>query len=150
MTSAKNRLRDPSKALQHKLELHRLWLDSCTTEGERFEVGDDILDLSGLCLDDINLSLAGLEDVDFSGSSLRGALLLKTELVGARFDGCDLREADFSGAQLGLTRFVDAERDGALFDDADLRGVVWTREQSDALARGAKDLLRERFPSCDP
>lgn len=77
--------------------------------------------------------------LDFSGSSLQGAMFDGADLRGALFDGCDLRGASFRGAKLAHARFAGADLrplalpngrahpvnlDGAVTTRADFSGTV--------------------------
>jgi uncharacterized protein YjbI with pentapeptide repeats len=47
--------------------------------------------------------------LDFTGSTLQGAIFDGADLRGAIFDGCDLRGASFKAAKLAHARFIGAD-----------------------------------------
>jgi hypothetical protein len=56
-----------------------------------------------------------LQDIDFSGLSLRGIDFSECQLRGAAFINCDLRNTRFDGAQLENAKFHHSRIEGALF-----------------------------------
>lgn len=76
------------------------------------------LDLGGARLDGIDLNGCFLEQVDFTGASLKGANLSGAILARAVLDDADLSNANLSGANIGAvsarrTRFRAADLSGA-------------------------------------
>src|SRR4026207_2140136 len=92
------------------------------TAGERDFSGveldeDPENDLSGVCLDGINLSRSFLV-ASFRKASLRGAIFRDANVKTCDFSGADLTGADFRGATLDGTTFVGAFIDGVQISGA--------------------------------
>jgi len=85
------------------------------------------IDLRGRVLDNIDLSNCYLEQVDFSGASLRNANLRGAILARATLNKADLSGADLSGANLGGIRAHGANFTHALFRDCKMSLSDFTR-----------------------
>ncbi len=85
------------------------------------------IDLRGRVLDNIDLSNCYLEQVDFSGASLRNANLRGAILARATLSKADLSGADLSGANLGGIRAHGANFTQALFRDCKMSLSDFTR-----------------------
>jgi uncharacterized protein YjbI with pentapeptide repeats len=90
--------------------------------GERSFVGSDLdtdpdNDLSGLCLDGIDLSRSFVV-ANFRGTSLRGAKFHEANIKTCEFGEADLSEADLTEAALCATTFAGARMDGTVFAGA--------------------------------
>jgi uncharacterized protein YjbI with pentapeptide repeats len=119
------------------IENYTPWTDKDLYENERAEVEMIIQDgrnLSGLTLDDLNLSntnysgarFSGSEmnDANFANSKLIAAEFTDSELSNARFNNADLRFSDFSVATItGKASFVGADLKFSNFSGADLTGA---------------------------
>lgn len=71
-----------------------------------------------------NIGRAVLKDADFSGGlDMRGAVLAKSDLSGAKFNGADLTGADLSGCIFHNTDLAGATAPQLLFISSDLRGL---------------------------
>jgi uncharacterized protein YjbI with pentapeptide repeats len=89
-------------------------------ETQRVFVGAELeegADLSGVCLDGIDLS-KGFVVASFKRASLRRAVFREANVKTCDFSDADLRDADFSGAALCSTTFRGASLDGAHFGGA--------------------------------
>jgi uncharacterized protein YjbI with pentapeptide repeats len=89
---------------------------------ERNFAGSDLdddpeFDLSGVCLDGIDLSRSFLV-ASFRGASLRRASFHESNIKTCDFSGADLTDADFTGAGLCAAEFESARLDGARFEGA--------------------------------
>ena len=80
------------------------------------------IDLSGARLDQMDLSEAFFEQVNFSGASLKGANLSGAFLVRADLTGADLTGANLQGANIGA-----ADAAGCIFVRADCRSAVLSK-----------------------
>lgn len=80
-------------------------------------------DLSGVCLDGVDLSRSFVVG-NFRGASLRGARFREANVKTCDFAGADLTGADFSGAALCATTFGGARMDGAQFGGANNHSLV--------------------------
>jgi len=92
------------------------------------------LDLSGLKLDGIDLSDCYLEQVDFTGTSLRNANLSKAILARARLDHADFSGSDLSSANIGAvsaidTRFNACSLKNAKLSKGNFRGAQFKKAQ---------------------
>jgi uncharacterized protein YjbI with pentapeptide repeats len=90
--------------------------------GERDFVESDLdtdpdHDLSGMCLDGIDLSKSWVV-ASFRGASLRNAKFCAANIKTCDFTEADLTGADFSGAGLCAATFVGAKMDNARFEGA--------------------------------
>jgi len=88
-------------------------------------------DLAGEDLSGINLQDAELSGIDLRGANLRGANLIATILTGADLSSADLREADLTAVWLVSAQLSNADLRGAnlmggIFVRADLRGADLT------------------------
>jgi hypothetical protein len=90
----------------------------------RLDRGADLsgVDLTGTCLDRIDLHGRTLTGLDLSRASLRNAVLSGSDLSGSRLDHADLSGADLSGAILTGTSLLEATLWGADLCGADLSG----------------------------
>jgi len=74
-------------------------------------------DLSGLCLDGIDLS-SSFVIANFHGTHLQNSIFRYANVKTCDFTGADLTGADFSGAALCATTFSGAKMTGAKFEGA--------------------------------
>lgn len=79
--------------------------------------GDPENDLSGVCLDGIDLSKSFIF-AGFERASLRDARFVGANVKTCDFSGADLTAADFSNAALCATTFLGAQLAGARFTGA--------------------------------
>jgi uncharacterized protein YjbI with pentapeptide repeats len=86
---------------------------------------DPNCDLSGRCLDDLNLSKSFVV-ADFQGASLQRARFSEANAKTCDFRNADLRDADFRDAALCAADFQGANIAGADFTGADLMGSDFT------------------------
>jgi uncharacterized protein YjbI with pentapeptide repeats len=91
-------------------------------QGERDFTGSELdadpeNDLSGVCLDGIDLSNSWVM-ADFRGANLRGARFRDANVKTCDFTGADVSGADFSGAALCATVFSGARMENARFEGA--------------------------------
>lgn len=103
----------------------------------RLRQGDQIPDLSGADLADLNLSDVDLHDADLSeailshsdlsDANLKGADLIDADLTGVRFANADLGGANLTGADLSGADFSDATLTGAFLTEAKLVGATFCR-----------------------
>jgi len=86
------------------------------TSGEVSDLSGESLQCANLT--DANLSGLSLDQIDITGADLRGANLQNTDLTQATLNG-----ADFQGANLAGATLDQSEAQGADFRDADLSGA---------------------------
>lgn len=79
-------------------------------------------DLSGQCLDGINLSRSFIF-ASFRGASLRNSCFFEANVKTCDFREADLRNADFRGASLDSAQFQGAAMDGARFEGSGAYGL---------------------------
>ncbi len=102
--------------------------DDELTEARVRELAEQRQSLAGLDLSDL-----ALDDVDFSGLDMQGAILETASLMRANFTGTNLAEAILAGANLR-----DAKLVGANLTEADLTGATLLKaDLSRAIATGA-------------
>ncbi len=99
--------------VRERLRLAEEWVASGGETGAPAAIdGEDLRPLRGAFRGRILTALSARQvraiHMDFSGSSLQGAVFDGADLRGAVFDGCDLRGASFQGAKLSHARFVGA------------------------------------------
>jgi Pentapeptide repeats (9 copies) len=128
-------LRSPPPETQRRIDLHQRWLRTGGLLGARIGSDEALVDLSGLILDGVDLSLGILSNAEFKDCSLRGSWFLGAELDEATFVGCDLHEARFDRAHLVCASFVGADCSSASFDQAVTQGTEWTRADVEANVR---------------
>jgi uncharacterized protein YjbI with pentapeptide repeats len=102
-------------------------------EGEHNFIGSELDtdpddDLSGLCLDGVDLSRSFIV-ATFRGSSLRGAKFGNANVKTCDFTEADLSGADFSGAALCAATFSGACMTGARFQGAFYHSYVFKAEE---------------------
>jgi uncharacterized protein YjbI with pentapeptide repeats len=90
--------------------------------GERDFAGSELdedlnNDLSGVCLDGVDLSRSFIM-ASFRGASLQRARFIEANVKTCDFRDADLREADFSNATICAAEFSGAKLDGARFAGA--------------------------------
>ena len=133
MVAHTSSLRRPPPEIQRKIDLHQRWLQTDGEWGVRIGCDEEPLDMTGVILDGIDLSMGRLSNVEFSRSSLRRAWFIGAELDGAAFVDCDLTGgARFDGADLEIANFAGADISGAHFDKAETTNTLWTKEQVNA------------------
>ena len=93
-----------------------LWARKASLQGRDWSC----LDLSGLQLDGIDLSDCYLEQVDFTGSSLRDACFSHAILARAILDHTDLSGSDLSAANIGAVSAIDARFNNCVMNQAKL------------------------------
>jgi uncharacterized protein YjbI with pentapeptide repeats len=89
-------------------------------QGERVFAGAELeegADLSGVCLDDVDLSKAFVV-ASFNGASLQRAVFRESNVKTCDFSNADLTGADFRGASLCSAKFDGARLDAAQFEGA--------------------------------
>jgi uncharacterized protein YjbI with pentapeptide repeats len=100
--------------IRERLQSAESWVASGGKHGGPAAIdGEDLRPLHGAFRDRVltALSARGVRAIqmDFSGSSLQGAVFDDADLRGAAFEGCDLRGASFQGAKLSHARFAGAD-----------------------------------------
>jgi uncharacterized protein YjbI with pentapeptide repeats len=75
----------------------------------------------------VMFSHADLENADFTGANMKGAIFSRADLTGADFTDAILIGADFKGANLAGAYFTGAAIHGADFAGADISGVDLTK-----------------------
>jgi uncharacterized protein YjbI with pentapeptide repeats len=115
---------------------------------------------SGEPFDGLDFSLANLADLDFSGRSLQGTLLIgadlsrcsfaSAKLAGATLTRATLREASFEGADLSLAdlalvRAIEANFKGAQLVDTDFTGADLGKGCFDACEGESTQFVRARL-----
>jgi hypothetical protein len=98
---------------QRALVLHKQWLDSNGTQGERLDLSNK--DLSGL-----HFEIIVREPLSFHRTDLRCADFSGTKLAGACFNGANLREANFRNADFTYAILSGADLTGADMEGTDL------------------------------
>jgi uncharacterized protein YjbI with pentapeptide repeats len=101
-------------AIRERLRRAEEWCESGGRRGEPASIDDeDLRPMQGAFRGRVLTALSARRiraiQIDFSDSSLQGAVFDGADLRGAVFDGCDLRGASFKGAKLSHARFVGAD-----------------------------------------
>jgi len=102
-------------------------------QGER-EFADSVLDadpdndLSGVCLDGVDLSDSEVIAI-FRGASLRGARFVAADVRCCDFRDADLRGADFTEAVLCATEWSGSKLDGARFARAAIHSYRFKEDE---------------------
>jgi uncharacterized protein YjbI with pentapeptide repeats len=100
--------------IRERLQRAEDWVASGGLRGGPASIdGEDLRPLHGVFRDRMLTALSARQaraiQVDFSDSSLQGAVFDGADLRGAVFEGCDLRGASFQGAKLSHARFSGAD-----------------------------------------
>jgi uncharacterized protein YjbI with pentapeptide repeats len=101
-------------AVRDRLRRAEEWVTSGGARGAPASIdGEDLRPLQGAFRGRVLTALSARRvraiHIDFSGSTLQGAVFDGADLRGAVFDGCDLRGASFRSAKLSHARFVGAD-----------------------------------------
>ena len=88
---------------------------------------EELPDLKGADLDEVNLALADLRGLDLTGASLRAAGLDRAAAAGAVFDKADLCQATLDGADLDRASLHGADLRGASLRNASLQQADLTQ-----------------------
>jgi uncharacterized protein YjbI with pentapeptide repeats len=149
------------------LQAHALWLASKGKEGQQ-------ADLSGVCLEKVNLSWkplnkailskawiektdlsqAWLEGADLSGArleevNLSGASLKKANLGGARLEMVNLSNASLSGANLSEAKITNCDLSGASLTKANLSNASLHGQKLSGVALSGADLSGAKLDEAD-
>jgi uncharacterized protein YjbI with pentapeptide repeats len=104
-------------------------------DGQKVADGDwALIDLSGKVLDDLDLSGAFLEQVNFKGASLKGANLSGAIMARANLENADLSGANLAGANIGAVHapranFTGADLKKAKLSKGDFTGADFTQAE---------------------
>jgi len=103
-----------AELIRDRLRQAESWVVTDGRRGEPAAIdGEDLRPLAGVfrgrTLTALSARRVRAVNVDFSGSSLQGAVFDDADLRGATFDACDLRGASFQRAKLSHARFVGAD-----------------------------------------
>jgi len=103
-----------AEAIRERLQWLESWVESAGKHGAPANIdGEDLRPLHGALRGRTLTALSARNvraiQMDFSGSSLQGAVFDGADLRSAVFDGCDLRGASFASAKLSHARFVGAD-----------------------------------------
>lgn len=137
----------PPPVVAEALRQHREWLESDGTRGSR--IGDDggEIDLQGLDLDGEDLSFALLVCTNLSECSLRGALLIGAEMFGAVLVNSDITGARFDYADLCGANMIGSDRRGTCFDHAATDFTIWSGKDQAAFRDGVEGRVTEFLTS---
>jgi uncharacterized protein YjbI with pentapeptide repeats len=123
--------------IRERLRLAEDWVASDGRRGGPAVIdGEDLRPLQGAFRGRVLTALSARQvraiHLDFSGSSLQGAMFEGADLRGAVFDGADLRGASFRNARLSHARFVGADLSALVLPDgrphaANFEGATTTR-----------------------
>jgi uncharacterized protein YjbI with pentapeptide repeats len=134
-----------AQALVFLKEKELIGRQKCTT-GCESKLVKDIIRLSGLSFDNLNLSseTGNLSRLDlsyvefdqvsminsmFSYANLNGAIFSNSRFDGTKFQGSSLNCAKIINTELHGTNFYDSNLNGTLFNNVDLSTVTLTQEQ---------------------
>ena len=120
--------------LEMILKNHKLWLDTHGAEGEQACLS--YMDLTGVNLENADLSMANLIGTNLQGANLenkdlRAADFTWADLSNANMSGANLSYAimggaDLSGANMRYSRFIYASLANADMSMSDLQGAIFT------------------------